>query len=340
MPRVLVVSRWGELGAEHRFVLRAMAAALSRSAAVDLVVPGTPGGARPDGLFDVHGVGRSAAGGWPEPDAASWPDLPAPDVLLLDTADRGARALAESALAGTPVLALAASPAAVRPGEVAVVTGGEPADRAGPAVRFRPCVPVNPLAGRRPHNALGFTGYLLVLSDRPGTAQRGLTAAAGWLTARFPRRPVVVVEGGRASILRARALRGVVGIDSRTDLWRLMAHAQATVDLAPGPLIARECVESLRYGTPIVVAAGTAGADHARAGGGLWYEGVAQLLGCVDLLDDPMVREILGNQGRQMADEVFGRPAASVEQVTGALEVALGVPPGSMPTDGGAISPR
>ncbi len=89
-----------------------------------------------------------------------------------------------------------------------------------------------------------------------------------------------------ASAWHYRSLRGSIRVDTRTDLWRLMAHARATIDLAPGKLLARECVESLRFGTPIVVPKGTVGALHAEAGGGLWFGDEAELIGCVDALSE------------------------------------------------------
>ena len=58
-------------------------------------------------------------------------------------------------------------------------------------------------------------------------------------------------------------------MDTRMDLWRLVAHANVCIDLRPGSYIARECVEALRFGTPIIVpeCAGPA-VVHAREGGG------------------------------------------------------------------------
>ena len=115
-------------------------------------------------------------------------------------------------------------------------------------------MPINPLAATHRHNGLGFTGYLLVLSDRVGSPEVSPpTPMAAWLTARFPDKEVVVVEDAAAAVWRGRVLRGIVDVYTRTDLWRLVAHARVTVDLSPGPIIARECVESLRFGTPIVV---------------------------------------------------------------------------------------
>ena len=107
----------------------------------------------------------------------------------------------------------------------------------------------------------------------------------------------MVVENAVASVWRARSLRGQITVDTRTDLWRLLAHARLTVDLAPGPLVARECVESLLYGVPVVVPAGTAGARLAALGGGLWFGDEAELIGCVEALDDQQLHGTLAEQG-------------------------------------------
>ena len=72
-----------------------------------------------------------------------------------------------------------------------------------------------------------------------------------------------------------------MSVYTRTDLWRLVAHALVTIDLAPGPIVARECVESLRFGTPIVVPVGSAAQPHADTGAGLSFTGYAELLACV-----------------------------------------------------------
>jgi hypothetical protein len=168
---------------------------------------------------------------------------------------------------------------------------------------------------------LGFTGYLLVLTDRSGPASDGSTPTpyAAWLAARFADRHLVVIEDAVASVWRWRSLRGLIEINTRADLWRILAHARVTVDLAPGPLISRECVESLRYGVPIVVPAGTPAARLAREGGGLWFRDPAELLTCVESLDDTGLRDALGRQGRAVADEWYGNPSCFSERVATAM---------------------
>lgn len=299
--RIAVLSRsWGDSNGEAAFVARQLASAMSRSATVDVVVPGPPGPTTPDGAFDLHPVGGTAGAEWPEPARAVWPGTARPQFALVDAGDEGGRRIVEQW-----------APAAV------VLEAGALVAQVGLHVG------VNPLAAVRRHNGIGATGYVLVLSDRVGTEEpRRPTPLVAWLTARFTRRLVVVVEDAMAAVWRARALRGVVGVDTRTDLWRLMAHAQVMVDLRPGPLVARECVEAQRFGTPIVVPSGTAAADLAAGGGGLWFDDVAGLLGCVDAVDDPGLRDTLGAQGREVADRRYGHPDRFVARVAEALAQA------------------
>jgi glycosyltransferase involved in cell wall biosynthesis len=184
-------------------------------------------------------------------------------------------------------------------------------------------VPVNPLASERRHNALGTTGYLLVLTDRHGAEVDGQpNPAASWLTARFPRENVLVVEEGSASLWHLRSLHGVMSVDTRTDLWRLVAHARAVIDLAPGPYIARECLEALRFGTPIIVPSATVAAEHAANGGGLSFSDAAELMASAEVLEDPSLRDRFSKEGRTMADARFGDRAAFVANMGQALRVA------------------
>jgi hypothetical protein len=120
-------------------------------------------------------------------------------------------------------------------------------------------------------------------------------------------------------VWRGRVLRGVVDVYTRTDLWRLVSHARVTVDLAPGRIIARECIESLRFGTPIVVPTNSAARPHADAGGGMTFSGYAELLAAVDHLSDESVRATMSSRGRSYADARYGDPNAFVDSVSHAL---------------------
>jgi hypothetical protein len=180
-------------------------------------------------------------------------------------------------------------------------------------------VPINPLAATHRHNGFGFVDYVLLLSGRAGSHEVPPDEVA-WVTAGFPDADVVVIENGIASVWKGRALRGSTAVDTRTDLWRLIAHARVCIDLSPGATLAKECIEALRYGTPILVPnEATAAAVHARSGGGLTYESMGQLVQCVTQLLDDTTRQTLSDAGRRYADSTYGDPIAFTERVTAVL---------------------
>jgi hypothetical protein len=177
-------------------------------------------------------------------------------------------------------------------------------------------VPVNPLAAAHRHNGLGFTGYLLVLGQRVGVPRaEPPDPSVAWLTARFPDAYVVVIEHAVATVWKGRSLRGAVSVATRTDLWRLMAHARVTIDLRPGEVIGRECIESLRFGTPIIAPVSGVGSAHARAGGGLTYAQMPELLANVESLEDDRLRRHLSTAGKEYADRLFGDHARMTDRL-------------------------
>ncbi len=185
-------------------------------------------------------------------------------------------------------------------------------------------VAVNPLAATHRHAGLGFTGYVLVLSDRAKRPPaQPPTPAVAWLTSRFHDRYIVVVEAGAAAAWRGRALRGVVGVETRTDLWRLLAHACVVVDLAPGTIIGRECIESLLLGTPIVVPEESAAAAHAESGGGMTYTTVSDMLDAVELLCHERTRSPVAARGREYAEKYYANPVRFVDRVQRALGMGV-----------------
>jgi hypothetical protein len=173
-------------------------------------------------------------------------------------------------------------------------------------------VRVNRAAGEHRHHGFGFTDYVLVLSD--GVDRRGMPpAAVAWITAAFPGRDVVVVDGGVASAWRGRALRGTASVDTRMDLWRLMAHAGLCVDLAPGEYLARECVEALRLGTPIIVPADSGPAVvHARASGGSTFANPQELIDAVGALQSEDAHAAASTAGRLYAEGRYADPNSLV----------------------------
>lgn len=308
--RAIVLSRWWRSPfGEGSFVMRSVAGALSRQIEVDILVPGEPGSGGADGAFDLVPVGESLERhDWPAPASARWPVGDHPAFVVVEGRDEGAHELAAAWARDTPVLAVTPNADEIR-GDVPLV----------PAALGLP-VPISTLAGDRPHTGFGFTDYLLVLSDRAvGEHREPPTPAAAWLAARFPRDRIVVVEEATASAWWSRSLRGMVHIDTRTDLQRLIAHARAVVDLAPGPLVARECLESMHYGVPVIVPTGTLAAETAGLGGGLCFSDIAELLACADTVGDPDIARWLGEEARRVACSRHGQ----VEQFTAAILAAV-----------------
>ena len=322
LHRVQVLSAWWQRrDTELSFVIRAVAGAASRSAAVDVVTPMPAGAIIGDGAFDLLGIGKRPEGGWPDTRETDWvPSLHGRSTWVIDEPSKPAvdlfEALGDGSIGYSVSRLLQEGAPGLTPLPLLPGRGSQPS---GPLGVY---VPVNPLAATHRHAGLGFSGYLLVLSDRSSTPMVAPpTPAVAWLTARFHRQYVVAIEGGRAAVWKGRALRGIVGVDSRIDLWRLIAHAWATVDLAPGQIIARECVESLRFGTPIIVPgdAPSPAAMHAGAGGGFTFSDLTELLECVERMLVPAERERCSSQGSDYANSLYGDPVSFVDRVSSLL---------------------
>jgi hypothetical protein len=319
----LFLSRaWKASGSELSFVTRSVAGAASRMSQVTIAVPSPAGPTEADGAFDLFGTGAGPDGSWPAPAAAAWPaELPAETTIIVDELDHSTLSLLEAK--APHFLVHTISPSAADQGSISTLRFAD-SPEVGNSDVIGLHVPINPLAATHRHNGLGFTGYLLVLSDRveaPDVVPP--TAMAAWLTARFPHLEVVVIEDATAAVWRGRVLRGVVSVFTRTDLWRLLAHARMTIDLAPGHIVARECIESLRFGTPIVVPYDSAARPHADAGGGMTFRNYTELLACISRLSDDDIRAAMSVQGRDYADARYGDQQAFVDSVARALGVAI-----------------
>jgi hypothetical protein len=305
---VVVGCHWREGDCELTFATRSLAGAASRLGPVAVLVPGEPQLVQADGLFDLCGVGV--------PGSLRWPDgLPPDTTIIVDELTADVADLL-SATRGAPVFYLSdshgSSAASWRP--LRLVGGEEPV-----GVH----VPVNQLAAQHRHHGFGFTDYVLVLSDRTGDHDVAPPPAAAWVSAAFPEADVVVVEDAVAWAWKGRALRGKVSVDTRMDLWRLLAHANVCIDLAPGPTIARECIEALRFGTPIIVPdwAGAASV-HAQESGGSIFGDPDDLLTAVGRMRDEADRSRVSEVGRRYSESRFGDPAALVARVRALLRAA------------------
>jgi hypothetical protein len=273
---------------------------------VRVLAPGTTGTRTPDGLFDVEGIGEGGALRWPN-------GTPVDTLVVADELNEAVNDLLTRA--GAPSASFLTPPDLTPPGDGRSPRWRHlPVGAAGASPLLSPYVPVSTLAARHRHHGFGFTGYHLVLAG--SAPEDDPPSAAAWLGAAFHDADVVVVSAAVASAWKGRALRGRVSVDTRMDLWRLMAHAAVCIDLEPGPLFARECVEALRFGTPVVVPeeAGAAAA-HARAGGGATFADASELIAAVGELCSGPARAAASGSGRRYADDGFGDPARLVGQL-------------------------
>jgi hypothetical protein len=305
-PAAIVLGcHWLDRQGELAFVTRSIAGAASRCGGVGVLVPGVPGPREADGAFDLERIGPLGAMRWPG-------GCPAETPVIVDDLTSEVSSLLSAA--GPPAVHfLSGSGTAPDPGwrQLPVVGGDDPV---GVHVQ------VNRMAEQHRHHGFGFTDYLLVLGDRTGEHAEPPPAAA-WLSAAFPDADVVVLKDAVASAWKGRALRGKVTVDTRMDLWRLLAHANVCIDLAPGELIARVCVEALRFGTPIIVPSGSGPAvAHAQATGGATFRDEADLLESADAFRAPAHRADASDAARRYADEHYGDPLALVRR----LEALLG----------------
>jgi hypothetical protein len=298
---------WFDRQSELAFVTRSIAGAASRGGPVAVLVPDLAGRRQADGAFDLQDIGSPGALRWPGGVAADMTvivDHLTPEVgsLLSAAGPRSVHFLSGDESWSDPAW------------HALTLVGGD--DPLGVHV------PVNRLAELHRHHGFGFTDYLLVLSD-PAGARTEPPPAAAWLSAAFNEADVVVLEDAVASAWKGRALRGRVSVDTRMDFWRLLAHANVCIDLAPGAQIARECIEALRFGTPIIVPDGAGpGPVHALASGGATFQDASDLLDAVASLQDQGHRAEVAATSRQYADAHYGDPAVLVRR----LGVLLGKP--------------
>lgn len=174
----------------------------------------------------------------------------------------------------------------------------------------------NPSVLDEPNTWVGDNDTILVLTGVASDAENEQNELARLLRLRFPDNPVgIVYTDAFDAWHRGRVNRGWA-VARASDLARLMAWARVTVHLRPGQLFARRCVESLLYGTPIVVPSGSRAQGHAARGqGGLWFTGPAELTWCVEALLDAPTNASLAKQGRSYAETEYGSTKRFIERV-------------------------
>jgi hypothetical protein len=103
---------------------------------------------------------------------------------------------------------------------------------------------------------------------------------------------------------------------TRVNLWRLMAHALFMIDLRPPGPLGREALESMMFGTPVIVPEGSAAAEHAAAAnGGLWYRDHGELLDAVRALTYQPLRSELARGARSYTTPLHGDVPGFVERL-------------------------
>ena len=116
--------------------------------------------------------------------------------------------------------------------------------------------------------------------------------------------------------------------DSRFDVWRWSCRALAVLDPEPGKLLAREVLEGMMYGTPVVTPFRPGAAlEHAQAGSaGLWYRTRGELEAVITALLDVETRDPLATQARLYADTTYRDTEAYLKSVGQLLEELVAVP--------------
>jgi hypothetical protein len=315
-----------------------IAGAMACHGVVRVLAPSTTGTHHRDGAFDVVSVGTGDPEHRGEPLDRECDSLDDYDfILVVGDPDPTAREL----LAGVGPDHVFALPVgheswASRPDAVAGIVipfyyDGAPTVTGVPVQESGFFVPVNPIASTAPLSGVGARDYLLVLEGEasrdtsrgavPGSLT-GVSPLASWLIARFPRLHTVTVGQGALTVWHSRAPLGTLPVGTRMDLWRLMAFARATVDLLPGPLVARECIESLLLGTPLVIPNSNVAREHLRGGAGLPFEDLTGLLDAVRTVMDEDVARSIAEQGLRYAQGRFGSSRTLIDSFAAVLRSA------------------
>jgi hypothetical protein len=174
----------------------------------------------------------------------------------------------------------------------------------------------NPSALNEPNTWVGKTDYVFVITGSKTHADEEAVALARLIRLRFPENPVAISATDALSVWHQGRLGEGWPVERSSDLTRLMAWARVVVDLRPGPLFGRRGVDSLLYGTPIIVPGNSRAREHAElGGGGLWFDTPGELAWCVEAMLDPEVRAVFSTQGRTYAEAAYGSTDAFIRRV-------------------------
>ncbi len=189
----------------------------------------------------------------------------------------------------------------------AIVRGADPSS----ALLIGPPLPPDPSVLREPNPWVGDTGAVVVFTDEESADLANLVRLA------VPDPPVGIASPWSFAVWHHGRLNEGWPPVRHSDINRLLAWAGVVVDLAPDAFLARRSLVALAFGTPIIVPAGTRAAEHAAAGGGLWFESASELVWTVDaLVGSEETRAVLSAQGRAYAAAHYGSTSAFVDAVT------------------------
>jgi hypothetical protein len=179
-----------------------------------------------------------------------------------------------------------------------------------------------------PNTWVGDNETIVVVTEVGTDADHEETELARLIRLQFPDNPVGVIHTDAFDAWHQGRLNRGWAVQRSSDLARLMAWARVTVDLHPGKLFARRSVDSLLYGTPIVVPADSRAREHAARGrGGLWFADPAELTWCIDALLESPVHDSFARQGRAYAEEEYGSTERFIERVVDSCGLtSAGVP--------------
>jgi glycosyltransferase involved in cell wall biosynthesis len=288
---------------------------------------------------------RELIGQW-SPASAVLDDLRPDLVVLVDHLNVGGLAALDRHDSGVPTVLLALAgnddhlsfphfdPVVERALHVLAVTENERSSvtgrfgREGATHRIGAPLVANASAFSEPNTWVGESDYLLVLTDRCSNEVHPQNELARLIRIRYDDRPVGIAHSDGFYAWHEGRVNSGWPVERSSDLARLMAFASVTVDLRSPELYGRAAVESLLYGTPIVVPDHSLALEHAQRGrGGLWFADPAELTWCIESLLDPDINESMRSQGRAYAEDEYGSTDRFIDRVT----AACGLDPASIP---------
>jgi hypothetical protein len=242
------------------------------------------------------------------PDSVVVAGLPLPRSVYDDLALTTARIviwplLADPVLIGDTTLAALLDSAeaigSLHPGEQAALSAALP-DRAS---RIRPLdVALTLNRSATEHGLFGVTWfgeYVLLIRRFPASAPRFDRAVTHeLLRAVLGDIAIAEVDGAKWRVTDFVNTASLPVNPTRVNLWRLMAHAQFTVDLRPPGPFGREALESMLFSSPPIVPEGSAAHAHVEAAdGGLWYRNPGEVLDLASTLidDDGLLARLRSN---------------------------------------------